>query len=246
MSDATASIADAITDAQAAKLIAAATGKRPAAKATNKALVKSTTEGAPRSEAERFRRSTNARPVITFESAARLVPTHEQVANIVRSFGLDDVDYHAIREAVEESVGTMGKALRPALVSVGFDGEENAKGLEMHMQRIVGAFVGSAHGAASFYETKRNAARELNSQFNADREEDRMGVDGMANRAQRAREFAASLGLKAYATLAAADGALAAYEHLIGSPWKPYEGQQDNGAALAREAAASQASALGF
>ncbi len=236
MSDAVTNVGAALAEAQDKK---AARPRRPQTKAA-------TTQGTPRPMTERFRRAVNARPVITFETAARLVPTAEQIAAIVRLFGLDDVDYAAIRERTEEAVVSMAKAIRPALVGVNFDGEENTKGFEMHLQRIAGAFVGSAHGAASFYETKRQQARDLNSKCNADRDEDRMGVDGLANRAQRAREFAAQLGLKAHATLAAAEGALSAYEHLIGSPWKPYEGQQDNGAAVAREAADAQAAALGI
>ena len=73
-----------------------------------------------------------------------------------------------------------------------------------------------------------------------------MGIDGLANRAQGARQFAASLSVKAYATLAAAEGALSAYAHIIGSEWKPYTSPSDNGAAVSRDAASAQAAALGI
>ena len=220
MSDAITNVAAALTSAQARK--SSRPGK-PAARTAN----------APTSEsARRFAKAANARPLITFETAARLVPSDAQIAAIITGFGLDDVNYPEIRDASEAAFAAMAKALEPALVVDLGNGETNNKALEMHLQRIAGAFVGSAHGAATFYENKRQQARELGSQFNEAREEDRMGIDGMANRAQRAREFAAALGLKAYATLAAAEGALSAYEHIIGSTWKPYEGRQDNGAGV--------------
>lgn len=231
MSDAITNVAAALTTAQARK--AARTGK------TSKPAVIS-------SSAQRFQRATDTRPVITFEAARALCPTADQVAMITTGFGLEDVDYAEIRDSVEASFAAMAKTLEPALVSEGFDGQPNNKALEMHLQRIAGAYVGSAFGSASFYETKRQQARELNSQFNQDREEDRTGIDGLANRAQRAREFAATLSLKAYATLAAAEGAISAYAHIIGSDWKPYTSPSDNGASLSRNAAGAQATALGF
>lgn len=235
MSDATTNVAAALTAAQAKKTTRAS--KPQAAKVQTPEQTASV---------RRFAAAAKARPAITFETAERLCPDAAQIANIVRGFGLDDVDYAAIRDAAEAGLATTGKALAHSLVVTDMNGETNHKALEMVLQRVAGSFVAAAFGAANFYETKRQAARELNSKFNDAREEDRMGVDGMANRAQRAREFAASLALKAYATLAAAEGALSAYEHLIGSPWKPYEGTQDNGATLARDAANAQASALGF
>jgi hypothetical protein len=235
MSDAATNVAAALTSAQARK-----TTRADKPKAT-------TRTAAPQSEsARRFAAAANARTPITFESAARLVPSDTQIGSIIAGFGLDDVNYAEIRDASEAAFAAMSSALASALVIDLGNGETNNKALEMHLQRVAGAFVGSAHGAATFYEAKRQQARELGSKFNEAREEDRMGIDGMANRAQRSREFAASLGLKAYATLAAAEGALSAYEHIIGSAWKPYEGRQDNGAGVSRDAAAAQAAALGF
>lgn len=250
MSDAAATLADTVTDAQVAKLMNAARGTRQSASVAqdDKPAAPARTAPNPARQArnDRFARAANAKPVITFETAARLCPTPDQIGHIVTSFGLEDVDYAHIREKTEEAIILMSRAIEPDLVVAGFDGQTNNKALEMHLQRIVGAFVGSAYGAANFYENKRNAARELSSQYNEAREEDRMGIDGLANRAGRAREFAASLAMKAWATLAAAEGALSAYEHMIGSPWKPYEGAQDNGARVSRDAAAAQNAALGF
>ncbi len=231
MSDAVTNVAAALTAAQARKTA------RPG---------KTNTPAATPARAQRFQRAADARPIITFETARALCPTAEQVAMITTGFGLEDVDYAEIRDSVEASFAAMAKTLEPALVSEGFDGQPNNKALEMHLQRIAGAYVGSAFGSASFYETKRQQARDLNSQFNEHREEDRMGVDGLANRAQRAREFAATLSLKAYATLAAAEGAISAYAHIIGSEWKPYTSPTDGGASVSNRAATAQAEALGF
>ena len=190
--------------------------------------------------------SAKARNPITFEMAASLAPNADRVAAIVKYFGMEDVDYAAIRDVNEEAVAKMAASLRPVMVVTDGRGFEKTKGLEMHMQRIDGALVGSAHGAAMFYDTKRAQAADLRSKANADRDEDRLGIDGQANRVEQAAEFAAQLGLKAYAALAAAEGALSAYEHVIGSPWKPYEGAQQDSRTIAREASDARAAALGI
>jgi len=118
-------------------------------------------------------------------------------------------------------------------------GEWFEKPLEMHMQRIVDGFVRSAHGAGMFYDGKAAVARNLSSKIS---NEDRFGVDGTENRAQRACGFAATVGLQAYALLAAAHGAVDAYAHVCGSDWKPYEGM--GGQAVSRQAISMQAGAF--
>ncbi len=129
------------------------------------------------------RRTTQAaqapRQVITFETAQRLCPTEGQINRIVQVYGLDAVDYHAIREASEQAIGTVARAMTSYM---------NETAMRMHLQRIVGAHIGSAFGAGQFYDTKAEQARNLTSAIaNEDRDEDRMGVDGGANRAARAR-----------------------------------------------------------
>ena len=79
-----------------------------------------------------------ARQVVTFESAEALCPDVGQAATIARMFGLDDVDEAGIREAAEEGLGKLGAALRPHL---------NDRALAIALQRMVGAYVGSAFGA---------------------------------------------------------------------------------------------------
>ena len=74
------------------------------------------------------------------------------------------------------------------------------------------AYVGSAYGAAQFYGTKVTQARDLTvASQNDDRDEDRDGVAGFESNGERARLFAAEMGLQAYALMAAAEGAVHAY-----------------------------------
>lgn len=176
------------------------------------------------------------REVVTFETAARLCPTAAMAERFSRIFGLEPVDYDAVRERVEEQIGLTAKALEGVL---------NEKALEMHLQRIVGAYIASAHGAGNFYDAKADLARNLSSALtNEDRDEDRPGVDGQANRAERARIFAATVGLQAYALLAAAEGAKDAYAAVCGQEWKPYVGNQAAARGVERQAAAVQAAAF--
>lgn len=173
------------------------------------------------------------------ETAARLCPNEAVAAKIVRMYGLDDVDYHAIRETTEEHLALSAKVLAENL------GERFEKPLEMHMQRIVDGFVRSAHRAGMFYDGKAKLARDATSAIaNEDRDEDRLGVDGTENKAQRACGFAAVVGLQAYALLAAAHGAVDAYAHVCGRDWKPYEGSQTPGRAIGRQAITLQAGAF--
>jgi len=77
-----------------------------------------------------------------------------------------------------------------------------------------------------------------------DRDEDRDGVSGFESRAERARIFAAEMGLQAHALLAAAEGAVSAYAHLTGSEWKPYEAPS-TAPSVSRASAAAQLGAFG-
>ena len=100
----------------------------------------------------------------------------------------------------------------------------NEKAMAIHLQRLVGALVGSAHSAGRFYGQKVTEARDLTSRLANDaRDEDRDGVLGFDSKAQRARQFAAELGLQAYTFLAAAEGAVDAFAAVTGEDWKPYQ-----------------------
>jgi hypothetical protein len=179
-------------------------------------------------------RTTQTRQAITLELAASMCPHSALAENLSRTFGLDPVDAAAIRESTEEHLALASKEL-----------PLSEKALEMHLQRIVGAFVSSAFGAGQFYSGKVTQARELTMKVaNEDRDEDRDGVSGFESRAERARNFAAEMGLQAYALLAAAEGAVSAYAHLTGSEWKPYEAPSQL-PSVSRASAAAQMGAFG-
>ena len=180
------------------------------------------------------------RTVISLVTAQRICATEGMAAKMTTLYGLHQVDYHGIREATEEHLIRAAQALEGNMVNS--DGTPNERALEIHMQRIVDAYVRSAHGAGEFFDKKAAEARIKSSAVaNADRDEDRQGIDGLENLAQRACSFAAQLGLQSYAILAAAHGAVDAYAHVCGKDWKPYEGTGGN---VSTQAIAIQASAF--
>ena len=183
------------------------------------------------------RRTATARAAITLEVVAHLCPDATLASTLSTTFGLEPVDFAAIREATEEHVVRSANALVDNL---------NEKAMQIHLQRIVGAFVGSAHGAGQFYGQKVTQARDLTAKLNnEDRDEDRGGETGFESRAARARQFAAEMGLQAYAVFAAAEGAVSAYVHITGEDWKPYEAPQTAAQTTGRQAAAAEMAAFG-
>ena len=94
--------------------------------------------------------------------------------------------------------------------------------MQIHLQRIVGSYVGSAYGAGQFYcrpsPRREDATAKL---ANDTRDEDLDGPVGFDSAAQRKREFAADIALQSHALSMAAEGAVAAYEHIVGESWKP-------------------------
>jgi hypothetical protein len=183
-------------------------------------------------------RNEPARQSITFELVARLAPHQGLADNLVTTFGLEAVDYEGIRDATGEHIASAARAFGTAL---------NEKALQIHLQRITGAFVSSAYGAAQFYGTKKSAALELTTRLlNDDRDEDRGGVYGFESKADRARLFAAEMGLQSFALMAAAEGAIAAYAEITGEKWKPYEAPAAPSASVARKAAAVEMAAFGM
>ena len=180
------------------------------------------------------------RTVISLATAQRLCATEGMVARMTRTYGLHDVDYHAIREAHEELTVKAAQVLGDNMLNS--DGTPNERAIDIHLQRIVDAYVRSAHGAGEFFDKKAAEARiKTSAVTNADRDEDRPGIDGLENLAQRACAFAALVGLQSYAILAAAHGAVDAYAHAVGRDWKPYEGAGGN---LSTQALAIQAGAF--
>ena len=182
-------------------------------------------------------RKSPVRQAITFELVQAHAPHAGLAENLSRTFGIDPVDYAAILEATEENIGLSAKALQPTL---------NDKAMEIHLQRVVGSFVSSAYGAATFYGTKVTQAKDLTMKSqNDDRDEDRGGVSGFESKAERARQFAAEMGLQAYALMAAAEGAVSAYAHITGEDWKPYEAPAAPASSTSCQSAEAQMAAFG-
>lgn len=201
-------------------------------------MTRKTTQTAAKSSTKTTQTRTRAeRHAITFEMVVRIAPHQGLADNLVRTFGLEPVDYDAIRDATGEHVTRTAQALNGAL---------NERAMQIHLQRVTGAFVGSAFGAAQFYGTKKSAALDLTSRLlNDDRDEDREGPAGFESKAERARLFAAEMGLQSFALLAAAEGAINAYTEITGETWKPYEAPLPASASVSRQSAAAEIAAFG-
>ena len=176
------------------------------------------------------------RPPVTLAAAAALCPSEQQADSIADAFGLDQVATAEIRLRTRAHLIEMATMLQDHV---------HAKALALHLQRVVAGFVGSAFQAGKFYDSKMRQARAINSKlYNEDRDEDRHGPAGFDSRAQRAREFAAELALQAHAILAAAEGAVEAFEHLTGDVWRPWTPAPHPGHSLARQVAEAQFAAF--
>jgi hypothetical protein len=185
--------------------------------------------------ASKTARRNEPKPPYTLERAIMLCPNAQLAANLERTFALTPVDYDGIREATAEMIDRHASFLSTM----------NERALEMHLQRIVGAFVGSACGAGEFYSTKVSEAKDLTAKLgNDDRDEDREPVYGFESKAQRARQFAAMSGMQAFAVLAAAQGATDAFAAVTGSTWKPYQSNVPASQGVSGMAAKAEADAF--
>ncbi|ESW67086.1 hypothetical protein NKL07_01065 [Mesorhizobium sp. C280B] len=174
----------------------------------------------------------------TLEMVRLCCPDGNQAALISESFGLPVLDSDGIREFHERSLSDGADTLSEGL---------SDKAMQIHLQRIVGSYVGSAFGAGQFYSKAVTEAKDATAKLaNDTRDEDIDGPVGFDSKAQRKREFAAEMGLQAHALRMAAEGAVAAYEHTVGESWKPYERQAEKqGQGVSRQAADLQMAALG-
>jgi hypothetical protein len=174
----------------------------------------------------------------TLEMVRLVCPDAAQCALISESFGLPVLDSDGIRDLHEKLIVGTAAALDEGL------GE---RAMQIHLQRIVGAYVGSAHGAGQFYSRAVSEARDATAKAACDdRDEDVDGPVGFDSAAQRKREFAADMALQAHALRMAVEGVVAAYEQVIGEAWKPFERPAENpGQSVNRKAAELQMAALG-
>jgi hypothetical protein len=174
----------------------------------------------------------------TLEMVRLCCPDAAQATRVSESFGLPVLDGDGIRDLHQRLIVESADALGEGL------GE---RAMQIHLQRIVGAYVGSAQGAGQFYSRAVTEARDATAKAANDvRDEDLDGPVGFDSAAQRKREFAADMALQSHALRMAAEGAVAAYEQVVGERWKPFERPIDNpGQAVDRKAAELQLAALG-
>jgi len=156
----------------------------------------------------------------------------------LRSFGPATLDSDGIRDLHERLIIETAQALKDGL---------SERAMQIHLQRIVGAYVGSAHGAGQFYSRAVTEARDATSKLaNDSRDDDLDGPVGFDSAAQRKREFAADIAIQAHALRMAAEGAVTAYEQVVGETWKPFERQIEHaGETVGRKAAKLQMESFG-
>ena len=192
------------------------------------------TARAPRTSARvvQLRRGT------TVEMIRLVCPDAAQATRIAESFGLTILDSDGIRDLHQRLITETADALGEGL---------SERAMQIHLQRIVGSYVGSAHGAGQFYSRAVTDAREATARLANDaRDEDLDGPVGFDSNAQRKREFAADMGIQAHALRCAAEGVVTAYEEIVGEAWKPFQRQVENpGQTVDRKAAELQMAALG-
>ena len=165
-------------------------------------------------------------------------PDSAQASLISESFGLPVIDSDGIRDLHHKFIIDTAESLNEGL---------GDRAMQIHLQRIVGSFVGSAHGAGQFYSRAVSEARDATAKSANDaRDEDLDGPVGFDSNAQRKREFAADMGVQAHVLRCAAEGVVTAYEEVVGEAWKPFQRQVDNpGQTVDRKAAELQMAALG-
>ncbi|NTF97783.1 hypothetical protein [Rhizobium rhizogenes] len=170
---------------------------------------------APLHRSTQKNRPAKSQRATTLEMVRHACPDTAQALRISESFGLALIDSDGIRDLHRGQLIESADALKDGLAE---------KAMQIHMQRIVGSFVGSAYGAGQFYSRAVTEARDLTTKLSNDtRDEDLDGPVGFDSRAQRKREFAADMGLQAHVLRMAAEGAVSAYEKITGETWKPYE-----------------------
>lgn len=106
----------------------------------------------------------------TLEMVRLACPDAAQAQRISESFGLAILDSDGIRDLHERLIIETADALKDGL---------SERAMQIHLQRIVGAYVGSAHGAGQFYTRAVTEARDATAKLaNDGRDEDLDGPVG--------------------------------------------------------------------
>ncbi len=176
----------------------------------------------------------------TVEMVRLVCPDAAQATRIAESFGLPVLDSDGIRDLHQRLITETADALSAkASTNAPCRSTCNASSAPMSAQRTAPA---SSTAAPS---PKRDEATAKLA--NDTRDEDLDGPVGFRSAAQRKREFAAEVAVQAHALRMAAEGAAAAYEHVVGESWKPFERQPEQpGETVSRKAAEVQMAAFGW
>lgn len=133
----------------------------------------------------------SSRKPTTLEMVQATCPDAEFAADIGARFGLLVPDSDEIRDLHECLIVETAEALGEGL------GE---RAMQIHLQRIVGAFIGSAYGAGQIYSRAVTEGWDLVSWLsNDDRDEDRDGPVGFESRAERKARFAGQMCMQSHA-----------------------------------------------
>ena len=102
----------------------------------------------------------------TLQMVRLACPDSAQCSLISESFGLPVLDSDGIRDLHEKLIVDTAAALNEGL------GE---RAMQIHLQRIVGAYVGSAHGAGQFYSRSVTEARDATAKSACDERDEDVG-----------------------------------------------------------------------
>ena len=119
----------------------------------------------------------DTRQPMTLERARALAPHLGLMENIARSFPLDAMSQETAEEVYNELRDTMRTQIKAQadILSVVL----SKQAMKLHLQRIVGAYVASAIGAGTYYQSRVTAMRDMHSAVaNDDRDEDREAPAG--------------------------------------------------------------------
>ncbi len=110
------------------------------------------------------------RKAATLEMVRHTCPDSAQASLISESFGLPVIDSDGIRDLHHQMIIDTSDSLNEGLGN---------RAMQIHLQRIVGSYVGSAHGAGQFYSKAVTEARDATAK----------GANDTRERPRRSRRF---------------------------------------------------------
>ena len=190
---------------------------------------------APLNRSTQKNRPAKSQRATTLEMVRHACPDTAQALRISESFGLTLIDSDGIRDLHRGQLIESADALKDGLAE---------KAMQIHMQRIVGSFVGSAYGAGN--STAARSPRPVISprSFPTTPETRTLRwVSTVAPSASASSQPTWACRPTCFAWQP--EGAVSAYEDITGETWKPYERTVEQPAnSVDRQAATAQMSAF--